>query len=90
MPGCAHSAVPTCSGMHCTYESVEGKLCFIFMYVYMCAFVCLNATCVDADRSQKKALNPWALESQVVVSPLAWALGMQLRSFRRTASALKP
>lgn len=60
------------------------------MYVYVCAFVCLNAMHMNADAGQKKALNPWALEPRVVVSPLAWALGMEPRSFRRAASALKP
>lgn len=60
------------------------------MYVYMCAFLCLNAMRVNADAGQKKALNPWALEPRVVVSPLAWALGTEPRSFRSAASALKP
>lgn len=67
-----------------------GNNCILFLCTCICVFVCLNATCVDADGSQKKALNPWALEPQVVVSPLARALGMQPRSFRRAASALKP
>lgn len=49
----------------------------------MCAFLCLNAMRVNADAGQKKALNPWALEPRVVVSPLAWALGMEPRSFKK-------
>lgn len=73
----------------CTYKSV-GEIRVFYFYVYMCAFVCLNAMHMNADAGQKKALNPWALEPRVVVSPLTWALRMEPRSYRRAASALKP
>lgn len=60
------------------------------MYVYMYAFVCLNAMHMNADAGQKKALNPWALEPRVVVSPLAWALGMEPRSLEEQRVHLSP
>jgi hypothetical protein len=50
--------------------------------MYLCGVCVCMCACIGGD--QKRALNPLALEFQVVVSHLMWILGTELRSSART------